>query len=499
MLRGVVRVLDPITFSYAAGKGPKALFRRYLRDLSIPSCILLLLFMQLLPLFGVAQGMEKEPLVRITGIRVTGNRITKERIIMRELVVVEGDSLSYTELYARFERSRQNLMNTGLFNTVSVLPFYLDRYIVTVEVTVNERWYLWPSFIFDLADPNFNTWWLTKDFDRVNYGAYLYRYNMRGRNETAHVMAQFGYTQQFALRYKVPYVDRKQRWGFNVGASYFQQAEITAGTVDNKRTLIRSFSGSNRNEWKADVEVTLRRSHDIRHNLRVRYDQAEVTDTIVQVARDYFNGRSTETRFISLGYSFVWDQRDSRVFARKGHFEELRVDRYGIGLLEKASPDITTFYGTTKHWWKLHDKWTLALALHGKATVGVPPYYVQEGLGYRNFVRGYEYYVIDGEHYTLGRANLIFQLIKPRNLRIERMPIEAFRTLYIAVYLNVFSDVGRVWDSRYAVDNFLANRWINGNGLGLDLVTSYDQVVRGEYTFNALGEHGFFLHFTQPF
>lgn len=45
----------------------------------------------------------------------------------------------------------------------------------------------------------------------------------------------------------------------------------------------------------------------------------------------------------------------------------------------------------------------------------------------------------------------------------------------------------------------LANRWQGGYGLGLDLVTSYDQVLRLEGTLNALGEAGFYLHFTQPF
>jgi outer membrane protein assembly factor BamA len=368
-----------------------------------------------------------------------------------------------------------------------------------VEVVVNERWYLWPSLIFDLADPNFNTWWLTKDFDRVNYGAYLYRYNMRGRNETGYIKAQFGYTRQFALRYKVPNMDARQRWGFSVGGSYFQQAEVTAGTVGNERELIRNFDGSNRDEWKADIEVTLRRSHDVRHAWRLSYTQAEVSDTITRVAEDYFDGPAVDTRFFTLGYSLIWDQRDSRAYTRKGHYEELRLDRYGLGLLDEASPDITTIYGTTQHWWRPHDKWTLGLSLRGKYTVGTPPYYVQEGLGYRHYVRGYEYYVIDGEAFALGKANVMFQLVKPRVRRVEGIPLEAFRTLYIAVYLNLFTDVGHVWDDRYAEQNFLANTWTNGNGIGIDLVTSYDQVIRGEYTINGLGEHGFFLHFTQPF
>ncbi len=451
------------------------------------------------PILFAQDTTATPPTAHIIGVSIRGNRITKERIILRELVFHEGDSMASAVFYEKLERSRQNLMNTGLFNTVTLLPVYLDQNSVMVEVDVNERWYLWPSIIFDLADPNFNTWWLTKDFDRVNYGAYLYRYNLRGRNETGYIKAQFGYTRQFGFRYKVPNLDAKQRWGISVGGSFEEQAEITAGTEANKRRLIRNLDGSNRDQWKADVEVTLRRSHDVRHIGRLRYNQAEIQDTITRVTPDYFDGAALTARFFTLGYSFVWDQRDSRVFTRTGHYEELRVDRYGLGFLDRSAPDITTLYGTTKHWWRPHEKWTLGISLRGKYTVGKPPYYVQEGLGYGNSVRGYEYYVIDGEHFALGKANLIFQLVKPRTQRVEAMPMEAFRTLYFAVYLDLYSDLGRVWDSRYAAANFLANRWNGGNGIGVDVVTSYDQVLRAEYSLNGLGEHGFFLHFTQPF
>ena len=133
--------------------------------LSLP-CLPLLAYV---PALGQS-APEPAPFVRIYGTTITGNKITKDRIILRELIIHEGDSMSTTVLYEKLERSRQNLMNTGLFNTVTVLPLYLDARSAMVEVTVNERWYLWPSLIFDLADPNFNTWWLTKDLDRVNYG-----------------------------------------------------------------------------------------------------------------------------------------------------------------------------------------------------------------------------------------------------------------------------------------------------------------------------------------
>lgn len=438
--------------------------------------------------------------VLIIGVAVNGNRITKERIIVREMLVHEGDTVGAAALYDKLERSRQNLMNTGLFNTVTVIPLYIEPTKAMIEVTVNERWTIWPSPIFQLADPNFNTWWLTKDFDRVNYGMYLYKYNFRGRNETVYLKAQLGYTRQFGLRYRVPYIDKNQRWGMSIGGSYLEQAEVTAGTRDNKRILISSPAGPIRNEQKADIEASLRRSHDVRHFWRLSFTQAEVNDTIARAALDYFDGGTgTSTRFLSFGYSLVWDQRDMRIYPRDGHYEELRVDRLGLGALGTNAPDITTAYATTKQWWKVSDRLTLAASVRGKHTWGAPPYYVQEALGYQHFVRGYEYYVIDGESFVLGKGNVVLQLFKPRTQRVEAMPMEAFRTLYFALYLDLFADGGRVWDSRYAQQNFLANEWMSGYGAGLDLVTSYDQVLRGEYTFNALGEHGFFLHFTQPF
>lgn len=440
-----------------------------------------------------------QPSVQVIGLSVIGNKVTREHIILREMLVKEGDTMDSERFYERLERSRQNLLNTGLFNTVAVLPLYIDPRNAIVEITVNERWYLWPAVVFDLADPNFNTWWLTKDLSRVNYGVYLYRYNFRGLNETIYAMAQFGYAQRFALHYKAPYMDRRQRWGISVGGGYLQQAEVTAGTSENLRILLANPNGPNRTERYGEAEVTLRRNHDIRHHWRIGYTNADVADTVVNTAVDYFNGFATNSTFLSLGYTFVWDKRDVRFFPRSGHYLEGRLDRYGLGLLDENAPDITTLYATGKRWWKVHEKVTLALSMRGKYTFGTPPYYVQEGLGYGHYVRGYEYYVVDGEHFALGRGNFVYQLVKPRNYRVEAVPLEAFRTLHFALYAHAFADAGRVWDGRYAAANFLANTWLSGYGVGLDLVSSYDQVVRGEYSFNALGEHGFFLHFSQPF
>jgi outer membrane protein assembly factor BamA len=436
----------------------------------------------------------------VAGIVVEGNKRTKERIILRELTVHEGDTLTAEALYERLERSRQNLMNTSLFNTVVILPTYLPGTEVFLTITVSERWYLWPSPIIQLADPNFNTWWLTKDFSRLNLGAYVYQYNFRGLNETIYAKLQFGYSRQFGLRYKVPYFNARQRWGVSVGGQFAEQRELTIGTVGNKRVLFSEEDRNARQEWKGDVQFSLRRSHDLRHYFTLGYVQASITDTVAKLSPTYFGDGLQESRYLALGYQVIHDERDSRIYPRQGHYAELKAWRYGLGVLDVNAPDVTTVYGTYKHWQKLSERWTVSLTGRGKTSFGSPvPYYVQEGLGYDNYIRGYEYYIIDGQHFVLGKADAAFALIKPRQYTVDQVPLEAFRHLYFALYLDAYVDAGYVWDDQYADVNRLAGSWQSGFGTGLDLVTSYDQVLRLEYSWNVLGEGGLFLHFTQPF
>jgi outer membrane protein assembly factor BamA len=424
-----------------------------------------------------------------------------ERVIVRELVLQEGDTvLSSEQLYYLLERCRQNVYNMGLFNTVRVLPLYITASEVIVTVTVSERWFYWPTPIFKYSDPNFNTWWLTRDFRRVYYGAFLYRYNMRGRNETLYAKVQLGYAKEFALRYRFPYVDKKQRWGLAFGAGRTRQDEITTGTVGNKRDFITLRGKETRAEWKADVEATLRPAFDMRHAFRVAYTSAVTLDTVNVAFPNYFVDGSNNLRFFSLSYSFSYDRRDNRIYPLSGSQTLFRAEHHGLGRFDKDDVDLTTLYGGYLRSWKTGKRWSLGGSLRGKASIGPRlPYYLQQGLGYDDYVRGYEYYVVDGEHYVLGKANVLWALVTPREYVFENMHSANFRTLYLAIYLNLFADYGYVWDSRYAQRNPLANSLQQGYGLGVNVVTSYDQVMRVEYTINAASERAFYLHFAQPF
>ncbi|MEO8734634.1 MAG: POTRA domain-containing protein, partial [Flavobacteriales bacterium] len=220
--------------------------------------LLLLLLMPSRSVMAQERTMDFSGPFGVSGVLVEGNVKTKERIILRELTFAQGDTLAATDLYEHLKRSRQNLLNLGLFNTVSLLPTFLGPHEVFITITVNERWFWWPQPFVRFADPNFNTWWLTKDLSRLNVGASISHYNTRGLNETLYMKFQFGYSKQFGLHYRIPYVDRKQRWGLTVGGDYGQQDEITIGTEDNKRVLLSTPAANIIGQWSADIQATLR-------------------------------------------------------------------------------------------------------------------------------------------------------------------------------------------------------------------------------------------------
>ena len=67
---------------------------------------------------SIQQSDSGNQAVIIHKIIITGNKTTRSHIIKRELIFHEGDTLNKYTLDAAFERSKENLMNIGLFHFV---------------------------------------------------------------------------------------------------------------------------------------------------------------------------------------------------------------------------------------------------------------------------------------------------------------------------------------------------------------------------------------------
>ncbi len=450
-----------------------------------------------IPLLFFAQVVlsQTDSSLVISNIRLVGNNKTKEYVIHRELSFKVGDTLSTSEINNELEFSRNNLLNTSLFNYVTIEHFKVDEVFTEVLIVVTERWYILPAPILDVADPNFNTWWETKDFRRLNWGTAVLNNNFRGRNEQLGMLFQFGYSKRFALMYDVPYTEKHQNVGFGAYSSYEQRYEVVYGTENNKRLFTRP-SGRSREEWFNAVYVKLRNEIYNSHQFSLLYRDAQVQDSIVINNPDYFSNGASRFQFFEVNYIFKNDHRDYKAYPLNGYFLRLDINHVGLGIVSPVSLTSSTL--EAKNFVKLSDRFYWAVGAKGKVVLqDSQPYFLQRSLGYDDFVRGYEYYVIDGRHFGLFKTNFKMKLVDSGKKKIPGVNNPRYSSFHYAFYLNLFTDAGYVSDSEY-FNNLLANDWMIGYGIGLDLVTFYDKVFRVEFARNRLNESGFFIHFVQP-
>jgi len=105
---------------------------------------------------------------------------------------------------------------------------------------------------------------------------------------------------------------------------------------------------------------------------------------------------------------------------------------------------------------------------------------------------------MDGQAFALLKTNLKFEILPKKHYHARFIPLTKFATIPYAFYLNLYGDAGYAKDRMFDEYNPLTNSFQYSYGGGIDFVTYYDMVFRFEYSFNKLGESGFFLHFTSP-
>jgi len=464
--------------------------------------IIILFFVLFFSLDSLTQEIKENDSTEVSywvirNLTFTGNKITKERIIHRELLISENDTVRSAELMEITSQSRKNLMNTSLFNfvTIDTLPVEGSANMMDINIDFLERWYIWPVPIFEFADRNFNEWLKKKDFSRLNYGMFLTWNNFRGRRERLIIYTRFGYDEKYNFSYQIPYVNKKQTIGLGFASGFLQNHEISYNSENNKEVYYKSEDTRVRKEFFAYTEFFYRKGIHNLHWAVAGYSDVQVADSVILLNPNYLFGNSTQNKSINLYYQYRSDYRDFKQYPLHGYYFDFEVDKRGIGLFDDV--DALFFKSNARKYVGIKGRFFWASGLTVKYTPsGDQPYSYIKGLGYgRDFVRGYEFYVVDGQHFGLLKNNLKFELVSQRVQEFKFIPAEKFNKLYYAFYLNVFADLGYVFDNRNNVNNPMANEILPGYGIGLDFVTYYDFVFRFEFSFNKKGESGIFIHF----
>ena len=97
------------------------------------------------------------------------------------------------------------------------------------------------------------------------------------------------------------------------------------------------------------------------------------------------------------------------------------------------------------------------------------------------------------KYFTVFCFLFFFQILLPSSISYVRQNTILFDSR-LDFYAYVVNN-----DPNYLALNDLANTSLYGAGLGLNVVTYYDKMLRIEYSINKEFEGGFYLHFEAPF
>jgi outer membrane protein assembly factor BamA len=427
-------------------------------------------------------------------IILKGNKKTKGYLILREIQFKAGDSIIIGTINETFQLARQQVYNTTLFHEVVIDLAMISAYEMDVNVTVKERWYLFPLPEFKVIDRSFNEWFVTHnaDLSRVNYGLKFEHRNFSGRRDPLNLYLISGYSQNIAFSYSQPYSDKALTQGFGIGGGFVQNRETSFKTSYDNR--IQFYKGDEFVKKNVYLNLSLRLQKGIlfRHILNFAFSRITVSDSIISSAynSNYFNTGKTATSLIDFSYTYQYANVNNAAYPLKGTTGSYSVTKRGLGIT--GGSNLFSIVGAYNRFWAHKKNWFTSLQL--RANVKLPfdqPYINQNAIGYGDAnLRGLEFYAIDGVAFGIINSTLkkkLFSFSIPFSKKSGLLP-----SLPFSIFAKTYVDAGYSFNKR-KFDTYLNNRLLYSAGFGIDILTLYDIRLRLEYSFNQLNRKQFYF------
>ena len=439
--------------------------------------------------------------VTISEITLVGNKKTKKQTIFREMDLKKGDLVAVSDLSTVLETNRLQLLSTGLFILVKINIKEWDEKTNHVKVAIDfqENWYFYPAPIFELADRNFNIWWVeqNRSLRRVNYGMRFHHINLTGRRDRLKTVVQFGFTRKFEISYSLPTIGNNPNLGI-IGEVFFaDNKDIGYKTVDNRLLFQRFENRVLLRRFRIGGGISYRKGIFQYHTAKINFHHNSIDDYVITELNDkYFLNGDTRQRLFYFSYNYTFDNRNFKPYPSKGQLLSVSFEKEGFGIFkERNGMYLTASYAK---YFPFTEKISLEAITKTRVALlrGTQPYNNYWAMGYEeDFLRGYEFYVIDGLDYFYLKSSLRFQIFNREINWGNLMLISQFRVMPFQIYLSLNNDIGIANDTQFTEYNSLGNRWLWGGGPGLDFVLYNDKIIKVQYSFNDLGENALFLHY----
>jgi hypothetical protein len=328
--------------------------------------------------------------------------------------------------------------------------------------------------------------------------------NATGRRDPLTALVQMGYTPKYSLSYSQPYINKKQNLGLSV--SYFNAVNREVGLYTS-RDKIFFFRDSARSVQLRRIAVSAQVNYTPGlfnfHTFGLGYVHNKVAPSVAELNPDYFLEGKSQQRYYWMSYNFLKDKRDIRPYPLSGYYLNVSVIKNGLRKKDDINAlDISLKYA---HYTSFSPRFSLEMIWKGKTALirNRLPYTNSRGLGFGNdFLRGYEYYVMEGFDYTYLKNSFRFSLLN-KDIPIKYLTkiklLKNWSPLSLKLYLTANFDAGYVNNPYQKTGNTLANRPLYGGGVGFDIVAYYNMVWRFEYSANHLGEKGLYFSYSFAF
>ncbi len=431
--------------------------------------------------------IAKENRYIVSKIHFEGNKKTKEEILLRELNFKVNDSISIRNAKKILLKNRIRLLNTKLFSEVKEEYNIIDSNHIEVLFTVKELHYFLIQPNYSLADRNINVWVKEKkmDWSRINVGSAFQQLNIHGRNESFQVAIGVGYTKSISAKYSIPYINKSMKHGLGISLAASTSKEINYTTQNNHLLFYRNDSHYPYSKYNATLMYYFRPRYAYTHQIQLSYNHYTI-DSALYYLNPNFLGGVTKLNFLQLYYKYQYALVDDIVYPTHGYEFSIAPTISIIGMKQMS------LYSTASVYKKITPKLSLSVQLKNKINITDKVLYVtNRALGFgSDYVRGYEYYAIDGGHFVIAKNTLHYRVA---NTRIKQKIFKKYNNLPFYMYAKMYYDAGWV-HANTTNKTALHNTLLQGGGVGLDFVFSYYIKVRLEYSLNNLNEKGVFLH-----
>ena len=390
----------------------------------------------------------------VSHIVFSGNLETKDFVIKREMSIKPGDYITRNLL----EYNENRIYSLGLFNRVQISVIPGTDSLAVLNVSVSERWYVFPFPIVGIKDRDWSKWY---------YGFGIIHNNFRGRGEKIYTTVVFGYDPSFRLTYRNPFLSED--------GTDFLELSFGYNKVHNRSPSVQS-ANPNFDEIHWSGSVTLGKRFALNHTLWLTGGYESIATPDADPPTTFSPDGRDQYPIFSLGYGY--DSRDLKEYPNFG--SSVRVTATKLGFFG-ADYDMSRYAVDLRKFVPIATR----LVLGGRgftdlAAGGPSPSYNRVYFGYGERIRGHFKEVVEGENIMGTSLELRYLLFNPIYPHIDFLPAE-FSIWRFAIAVTAFADAGTVW---FRGTPLALDRFSKGYGGGINFLLPYSIVLRTEYAFN---------------